>query len=310
MPTGQDSSGGGGGGPRPTGERWLSDRIAALFTRRVFLVVMGIYGGLYLALTRAESLIKEDMGVNKLRLIDGKLTYTPTELGFFLTQLGDAGRDSYRLYLALEAPFAVISSLLFSFVLGSLAKALAVAETELDDAIERRHLATGTPPPKRRAKPHLNEARAVLLYVLPVLVALVDVGENVVLVGLSYDHAEVTAAARRFDSIWQASPLGSRAGLVAWAALLAGHVTHAKWMAMRTAAAVSALSMLSGWLRVAVHRLYSGEPIFGGQKPVMAKVVSKPKGLSRGSELAAADARGGETLGRVNNKKKKRRHFE
>ncbi|KAH6564886.1 hypothetical protein BASA50_008359 [Batrachochytrium salamandrivorans] len=308
------------------------DRIQALFSRRNFIILSLVYAALYFGLIYIEGRLAQSANsASPIQLIGNKLTYSPSELAYFLAQLGPFGREWYLFYLAAETPFAVSSALLFSYTVGYVANILAGAETRVEDRIEKLHRSAGTSIPARKAKPHLLHLRSMLLLSLPPILSLFEMAENMLMMCLVLDNDAVAESARRkYDSFSgaMAGPApGSPMDITAMMMFSAASITKYKWYAMRMVVAVTVLTLFSGWTRVIVYWLHSGEAMFEGfegakeAKTFYNGLVKQVKGLSKGSDLSAETwknsdhdnspssstaAAAGTTQGRVNNKKKKR----
>ncbi|KAH6566463.1 hypothetical protein BASA60_009484 [Batrachochytrium salamandrivorans] len=291
------------------------DRIQALFSRRNFIILSLVYAALYFGLIYIEGRLAQSANsASPIQLIGNKLTYSPI-----------------RASLLLGSARPLWPALLFSYTVGYVANILAGAETRVEDRIEKLHRSAGTSIPARKAKPHLLHLRSMLLLSLPPILSLFEMAENMLMMCLVLDNDAVAESARRkYDSFSgaMAGPApGSPMDITAMMMFSAASITKYKWYAMRMVVAVTVLTLFSGWTRVIVYWLHSGEAMFEGfegakeAKTFYNGLVKQVKGLSKGSDLSAetwknsdhdnspsssAAAAAGTTQGRVNNKKKKR----
>ncbi|OAJ40746.1 hypothetical protein BDEG_24446 [Batrachochytrium dendrobatidis JEL423] len=271
-------------------------RIQAWYSNRNYMILAVIYGVLYLTLARVESYLEDASNLpTPFKSIDNQFTYTLPQLVYFLNQLGKTGRDWYLIYLSIETPFAFAGALLFSFTVGYIANILAAAEITLENQIERYHHRTGSDIPVRKAKPHLIQMRSIFLLFIPLVMPLLEMVENMLLMAIVLEHENVIECAKK----------------------------KYKWLAIRTGLAVTALTLFSGWTRVIIHFLYSGEAMFeglddgpGSMKQVFNDLVRRYRGITQGNDtpqtrnLQSMLKRGASTAssqGKVNNKKKSQR---
>ncbi|EGF82275.1 hypothetical protein BATDEDRAFT_87068 [Batrachochytrium dendrobatidis JAM81] len=308
-------------------------RIQAWYSNRNYMILAVIYGVLYLTLARVESYLEDASNLpTPFKSIDNQFTYTLPQLVYFLNQLGKTGRDWYLIYLSIETPFAFAGALLFSFTVGYIANILAAAEITLENQIERYHHRTGSDIPVRKAKPHLIQMRSIFLLFIPLVMPLLEMVENMLLMAIVLEHENVIECAKKkYDTFWDAmagNSLDSVTGsgtmdLVAMLVFFTAGLTRYKWLAIRTGLAVTALTLFSGWTRVIIHFLYSGEAMFeglddgpGSMKQVFNDLVRRYRGITQGNDtpqtrnLQSMLKRGASTAssqGKVNNKKKSQR---
>ncbi|KAI8919609.1 hypothetical protein BC831DRAFT_481009 [Entophlyctis helioformis] len=284
----------------------ISERFAGLLSRNSFLVLFVLYMLGFFVISWAESGVREALRGKPVQTVDSRFSYSNVDVFELFYYLRKAGSDAYLLFLALEIPFSLAGSMLFASSANFVLKSLAHAEKDLDDRIKRTHSALANKAAtaaaagsndaqaiidewraskarKFQSKPHLAKLRTAFITTLPVLIAIIDILENVVLMAIALDYEMILSAGRKFETLSDV-PL-SLSNVALLLSFVAPYVTQLKWLMVRAAFAVTLLTSITGWLRVYIHRFYANEPLFGGSQDVFAKILKKPAGLARGRDV-------------------------